>query len=298
MSRVFLLIVAFGLALSSCLKLDPAIYLHASLEEYKFENYTGSVDCSFEDDSYDIPEEYQNLLELTSTIDDADEVKIYALYLGDMETITEDTIIVYCHGQWQHMDFYYPRAKLLANCGGKNRFGVIMMDYRAYGMSEGETSEPGMSADVQACLQWLEDQGVKAENTVIYGFSLGTIPACDIAAYNDDFKPSKLVLEAPMASAEFLMQFSTGIDLCSDFVFELKAENMEKIKDVDQPFLWLHGIDDQKIAIPNGEAIYDNYQGVYKEAHRVPGALHGTGGVPQTLGYEEYLSILEKFIVR
>ena len=35
------------------------------------------------------------------------------------------------------MDFYWQRAKLLANVGGKNRFGVMYLDYRGYGLSEG-----------------------------------------------------------------------------------------------------------------------------------------------------------------
>ncbi|MBK6837953.1 MAG: hypothetical protein IPG90_06520 [Bacteroidetes bacterium] len=30
------------------------------------------------------------------------------------------------------MDFYWPRAKLLANTGWKNRFGVMMIDYRGW----------------------------------------------------------------------------------------------------------------------------------------------------------------------
>jgi fermentation-respiration switch protein FrsA (DUF1100 family) len=60
------------------------------------------------------------------------------------------------------------------------------------------------------------------------------------------------------------------------------------------PLLWLHGIDDDYIAIQNGELIYENYGGVYKTAERVPGAGHGD--IPRTMGFENYIIRLRNFI--
>ena len=58
--------------------------------------------------------------------------------------------------------------------------------------------------------------------------------------------------------------------------------------------LWLHGIDDDYIAIQNGELIYENYGGVYKDAERVVGGHHGD--IPKTMGYENYITRLRDFI--
>ena len=70
--------------------------------------------------------------------------KIHAVYLGNIADIATDTIILYCHGNRDHLDFYWPRIKLLANVGGKNRYGVLAMDYRGFGLSEGPATEEGM----------------------------------------------------------------------------------------------------------------------------------------------------------
>ena len=72
------------------------------------------------------------------------------------------------------MDYYWQRAKLLANCG--NAFGVLMFDYRGYGLSEGSPTEEGLYEDVRAAYKWLIDQNVSAENIIAYGFSLAQLP--------------------------------------------------------------------------------------------------------------------------
>ena len=77
---------------------------------------------------------------------------------------------MYCHGNKWHMDFYWQRAKLLAHTNGKNKYGVLMMDYRGFGMSEGDPTENGMYADVNACMKWLKDKGLTNSRLIIYGF--------------------------------------------------------------------------------------------------------------------------------
>ena len=62
--------------------------------------------------------------------------------------------------------------------------------------------------------------------------------------------------------------------------------------------MWLHGTDDDYVAITNGEAIIANYPGSDSTYIRVEGALHGVNGVPQTMGYENYLKSIEKFITQ
>lgn len=75
------------------------------------------------------------------------------------------------------MDFYWSRVQLLANTGGKNHYGVLMVDYRGYGLSEGKPTEEGLYADVDARLQWLKTSWLSNERLVMYGFSLGSAPA-------------------------------------------------------------------------------------------------------------------------
>jgi len=194
------------------------------------------------------------------------------------------------------MDAYWPRAKLLANVGGKNRYGVLMMDYRGYGLSSGKSTEASLYQDVRVCLDWLDNKGVASQEVIMYGFSLGTIPAIDLSAFYGTAAPNKLILEAPMASVENLTEESLLIDVSSTFFTSLKFDNVEKIKSVTQPLMWIHGVDDDYLSISNGEAIYERHGGTYKKAHRIAGANHGD--VPTVMGFDTYCKKILKFITR
>ena len=275
----------------SCMKLDDIAFYNESILEYQLDEYNVELDFKL-DSSYDVDSIHLFSLE-------SDDFNISALYIGNFDQIDEDTIILYCHGQSLHMDHYWQRAKLLANCGSNQRFGVLMFDYRGYGMSEGNPTEDGMYKDVRAAYQWLLDNGSNSNKIIIYGFSLGSAPATDLAAFghNGEF-PSKLILESPFASTNFIAQESTLIEVSASYITSLEFDNANKIKRVYNPFMWLHGTDDDYVAITNGEAIIANYPGSDSTYIRVEGALHGVNGVPQTMGYENYLKSIEKFITQ
>jgi pimeloyl-ACP methyl ester carboxylesterase len=281
---------------SSCLRLDDQLFNEEALTEYKFDNYTGTKELPDLPAIYNIADSMKQLFTLTSSSSEGT-AKIYAVYIGNQATINMDTVILYCHGTADHMDNYWNRAKLLANIGYKHRFGVLMMDYRGYGMSEGKPTEENMYADVDATLKWLQSKGVTNNKLVIYGYSLGSAPSCKISANNYSMKPSKLILEAPFASAAVMVNDASKLALPSSYFTNLKIANAEEIKKVTQPFLWMHGIDDDFLSIKtHGEVVYKNYHGTYGEPHRIPNAIHTN--VPSIWGYTNYLNTLSAFIER
>ncbi|MDC3252987.1 alpha/beta hydrolase [Crocinitomicaceae bacterium] len=293
MKQLFLLLLTV-LFLSSCeeITLDSLAFPSQSLDYYEFENYDGEL--SIPDTMLADASNY-TLVEMNSLDQQTGEsYKIYGLYIGDTSNIATDTIVLYAHGQSLHMDNYFSRASLLANVGGKYNYGVFMYDFRGYGMSEGASTEMGLFEDGDAAIDWLKSHGANPNKTIYYGYSLGAIPLIDRAAYREDFKPSKLIVEAPIASVQYLVDASTGINVYSDFVTSLEFESAEKMRDVDAELLWLHGKADTYIAIENGEMIYSNYMGSYKRAIRVEGAEHSL--VPSTMGYVSYLNDLLDFI--
>jgi len=276
------------------LVLDSLAFPSEKLDAYQFENYNGSHELDLPDALLADAANY-SLVTLTSN-DAANETThlLYGLYIGDLNTIATDTVILYLHGQSLHMDAYFDRASLLANLGGKYNYGVFMIDYRGYGMSEGSSSEQGLYEDANAAIDWLIAQGANADRTICYGYSLGAIPTIDRAAYRSDFKFAKIVLESPLASVENLVHSSTLINVSSGFVTTLDFPNAEKIKDVTCPLLWMHGEEDSYVEIENGELIYANYTGSNKTAVRVPEADHTE--VPVKLGTSVYLSTVLDFI--
>lgn len=285
------LLIFIILIQSSCLRLDDNLYNLSKITEYKLDDYKGEVDFVL-DASYDIPS--NNIHQFTL---ESDGNKIYAIYIGDISRIATDTVIMYCHGNKDHMDFYWQRAKLLAHVGGKMRFGVLMIDYRGYGMSEGKPTENGLYKDVDVALSWLKEKGLSSYRLIIYGFSMGSAPATELTAYPRTLVPSKLILEAPFASAAVMVQDAAVLNLPASYFTNLKINNADKIREVKQPFMLLHGTNDTFLNMnTHAYPILKNYNGKYLEFIPVFHAEHSN--IPIIMGFTNYCDALEKFIVK
>jgi len=291
--RLFYILSAL-IFFTSCARLDGMLYNpYNDIEEYKFDDFIVDHESFFQlDESYKIEDSLINLFTLSSGLEE-----IYAVYVGEIDNISTDTIILYCHGNTGHMDSYWQRTKLLANVGGTNNYGVMTFDYQGYGLSSGTPSEAGMYDDADACINWLKDQGLTDDRLIIYGFSMGSAATCELTAHPRTLTPSKLILEAPFASAAVMIADGSLLDMPSSYLTNLEIDNAEEIKEIEQPFLWLHGTADDFIQLPtHGQLIYDNYQGSYKKSIIVEGGEHST--VPQTYGFEAYKTDLLNFIRR
>ncbi|MDH5544686.1 MAG: alpha/beta hydrolase [Gammaproteobacteria bacterium] len=278
------------IALTACARLDANLYNNSTLTQYSLDNYQGKTDITV-DSSYNIP---SNLIiplqdEIISN-DGTSEQKVYSYFLGDRTQIGTPgyKVILYCHGNRDHMDFYWPRIKLLANVGDKNRYGVLAFDYRGFGMTGGEPSEEGLYVDTAAAINWLESEGLASSDFIIYGFSMGTAPAVELTANpRGNLVASKIILEAPFASAEVMVQDSTLLAIPDSMVTNLKIDNAEEIKKLTNvPLLWIHGTADDFLSIhTHGEIVYKNHpgvDGVNKHAVRVSGGGHTD--IPVKLG--------------
>jgi len=291
MKKIGFLLVFLSIILTGC-RLDNFLFNPLTLTEYKFDAFDEEQYFVVED-SYAIQDSWIELMTLESGPED-DLETIYAAYIGDKSRISQDTVILYCHGNAGHMDYYWERVKLLANAGGKNRFGVLFMDYRGYGLSTGTSSEAGLYYDVDACMKWLKAQGLTGDRLVIYGFSLGGAPSTELTATPRTLTPSKLILEAPFASFEYMAQDIAKVSFAGSFYGDLTIDNSVEIQKIQQPFLWMHGTDDDFVGIHHGEFVQQNYQGTHKVLRRVPGGEHST--VPLVMGFEIYMKLIADFI--
>ena len=265
-----------------------------TITEYLLDDFNDEVTLVVGDE-YKIEDSMIHRLTIPMELD-GETYSIGAVYVGEISKIATDTILLYCHGTKDHIDFYWPRQKLYANLGGKNNFGVLMFDYPGYGISSGNTTEANMYASTSAAMLWLKEKGLTNERTILLGFSLGCAPVCKLTAKgNYPLQPDKIILEAPFASAEAMVQGSTILNLPSSYFVNLKVDNAEEIKYVQQPLLWIHGIDDNFLSIEtHGEVVFKNYHGTYSEAVRVPGGDHEN--TPFMFGYTNYLTAILNFI--
>lgn len=288
----YLIAISFvGFTLSACADLDDFLFNEdGSIEQYYLDDYEGEVSPELPAGEYVIDDNMINLFTL-----DSEGHEIHAVYIGNPGQISRDTVILYCHGNRDHMDYYWNRAKLLSHISDKHQYGVMMFDYRGFGRSEGKPTEQGMYEDAYAAVQWLYEQGLESSRFVVYGFSLGSAPATHLAAFPGVLQPSALILENPFASSEVMIQDASGLAIPASFFTSHEINNAEIIKSVDQPFLWMHGVNDNFLRIEShGEIVYRNYSGESGTAIRVKNAGHS--GVPEELGFEDYLLVLEQFL--
>lgn len=285
-------LIAFILLFSSCLDLDPLLFNpNTDITEYKLDDFTGEQEIDVK--SYDVADSLNTIF--TIPVGKANE-KIYAVYVGNIDSITTDTVILYLHGNAGHIDYYWPRVKLLANVNGQNNYGVLMIDYRGYGLSDGFPSESNLYKDARASVSWLASRGLTSDRFMMYGFSLGSAPAIELTANGAELTPTKIMIESPFASAEVMVQDGSGLALPGSFFTNLEINNAEEIKKVNQPLYWVHGIDDDFLAYEtHGKVVYENHQGKFKEAFSISKANHGD--VPKVMGYEAYIKSLKGFIL-
>jgi pimeloyl-ACP methyl ester carboxylesterase len=266
-------------ALSGCFRMDGNLFNPDSdITEYQLTNTEPGSWWDFDHrPEYEIADSMARLITLESQApDETAPTTIYAVYLGDPARISTDTVILYLHGNGGNLDAYWHRSAVLAHLGWPHRFGVLAVDYRGYGLSEGSPTEAGLYADTQAGIDWLEGMGLTGDRLLMYGYSMGTAPATELTANPQTLVPGWLVLEAPFASAAVMGQDGTGLAMPGSYFTNLKIDNAEEIRKVDQPFFWIHGTADDFLDFENhGEVVWRNYSGSRGMDVRVEGADHG-----------------------
>lgn len=213
--------------------------------------------------------------------------KIYGYFVRSVNS-SEKKVILYNHGNRDHLQFYWDRVELFYKMG----FNVFIYDYQGYGKSEGEPSESAVYSDAIAAYHYVQSRGFGDGQISVYGFSLGGAPATHLAS--SVFTPHRLILEAAFASASSLTQSGTLLDLPSSFFMKGSYNNAEKIRSVTAPVLILHGVDDTFIDMTtNGSVLFQNANEP-KSYIVVPGADHSQ--VPWKMGEGNYIDTVKSFI--
>ena len=158
-------------------------------------------------------------------------------------------VIAYFHGNGGHIGYRVERLLRFARQG----FGVLMLEYRGYGGNPGMPSEAGFYADGRAALGFLDRERVAPNRLVLYGESLGSGVAVELAAQH---QIAALILEAPPTSVAEVAQchfpFVPAARLVTD-----RFDSLSRIAKVRAPILVLHGERDRVVPVRYGRALLD-----------------------------------------
>ncbi len=134
----------------------------------------------------------------------------------------------------------------------RHGYGLLMLNYRGYGGSEGKPTEADNVADAGLAYDALRGRGIAPEDIVIYGESIGTSVATQLAAKRS---ARALVLEAPFTNIVDVAR-KTWWFLPLNFVLVDQYRTIDVIGRVHMPLFVVHGSKDSVIDISLGEKLF------------------------------------------
>src|SRR5262244_3475627 len=162
--------------------------------------------------------------------------------------------VLYCHGNGGNLSNVAWVARDLAKLG----FDTMVFDYRGYGRSEGRlTDEWGLYADTDAVYDHLvRVRASPANRLVLYGQSLGTTAAIDVASRRPC---GALIVESGLSSASDMGAVSfPWLPRQLHFLAKNRFESARKMASVKCPALIAHGTKDPVIPVDQGRKLYES----------------------------------------
>ena len=158
--------------------------------------------------------------------------------------------ILFFHGNGGNHGHRYFKAQYFIEAG----YNVLLAGYRGYGGNTGRPSEEGFYSDGRAYTEFLiKEKGIKPENIFLYGESIGSGTAVQMAT---EYDVAALILESP---------FSSLLERAKEQYFFVPVElllkdrflNSNKIKNINAPLFIVHGNKDGVVPYSSGYNLYN-----------------------------------------
>ena len=199
---------------------------------------------------------------VTTTADDG--AQVHAIELAPPPGAR---VVVHFHNNSETMSGPLAMARAIHARG----LGVLLVEYRGYGVSGGTPDEEGLYRDATAALDWLASRGVGPDRVVLSGTSLGSGVAAEMARRG---RGAALVLISPYTSIPDLVVDRAPLVPASLLVPD-HFETLAKASAIRVPTLVIHGDADDVVPFWMGERVASAIRGA--RLVRVAGGRHGDG---------------------
>ena len=129
----------------------------------------------------------------------------------------------------------------------------LIIAWRGFSGNTGKPNEIGLYSDAISAIEWLKSKGVNEKNIILYGESLGTGVAVEIAQ-NKNY--AGIILESPYTSMVNLGKKYYPL-FPVRFLLKDKFESYKKITNISVPVLIIHGKVDKIVPFAMGKKMYE-----------------------------------------
>jgi len=145
---------------------------------------------------------------------------------------------VFFHGRGGNVSHFENFAQTYAPLG----YGILMLDYRGFGLSKGTPSQKHIEEDSLAMVNYaLKTLQIAPQNLVLYGHSLGNAGALYVAQHVKNLPLKALILQSPFLSTP---------DMAASWATRNYQPNTWKyrfIRALVMPFLWFNRFDNTRL---------------------------------------------------
>ena len=176
-----------------------------------------------------------------------DNIELLAWY--HKKNINEYKTILFLHGNAGSLENRIHKINHFKNIN----INFFLLSWRGFNGNLGKPTENGLYEDAKSAVRWLKSQGIEENNIIIYGESLGTGVAIEIA-HHKNF--AGLLLESPFTSMVDAGKTKYPY-LPVELLLKDKYESKKKIKNVKSPILIMHGKVDNLVPFYMGQKMYE-----------------------------------------
>ncbi|KAI9379604.1 hypothetical protein POPTR_017G117633v4 [Populus trichocarpa] len=155
--------------------------------------------------------------------------------------------LLYSHGNAADLGQMF---ELFVELSNRLRINLMGYDYSGYGQSSGKPTECNTYADIDAAYKCLKEQyGVKDDQLILYGQSVGSGPTVDLASRLPNLRG--VVLHSPILSGMRVLY-----PVKRTYWFDI-YKNIDKIGMVNCRVLIIHGTSDEVVDYSHGKQLWE-----------------------------------------
>lgn len=180
-------------------------------------------------------------------------------------SIAQKKMIVYFHGNAGNMGDRSDKFKTFADAG----YGIMAISYSGYYGSSGSSSEKSLINNAKAALDYLYQQGYEPNDIILFGESLGSGIAAQLAAGTKFFA---VILESPYSSiASVAKNFCWFLPI--NLLLKDRFESVKYLPKATSPVIIFHGTADLTVPYSEGQKVFAAIKSL-KKMVTVKGAGH------------------------